>query len=149
MTGTSEFVVRRVDSITKSQEDKRLYRGLELTNGNCQNDKLSVNSILNIKGMKVLLVSDPNTDKSAAAMDVNVGFLSDPKEVKGLAHFCEHMLFLGTEKYPNDNDYNKFLQEHGGASNATTYMDHTMYYFDIVPEHLKGALDRYSAHQLK
>lgn len=33
MTGTSEFVVRRVDSITKSQEDKRLYRGLELTNG--------------------------------------------------------------------------------------------------------------------
>ncbi|KAL1510015.1 hypothetical protein ABEB36_004673 [Hypothenemus hampei] len=127
MAQPSEYVVRRVDNITKSKEDKRLYRGLELVNG-----------------MKVLLVSDPSTDKSAAAMDVNVGFLSDPKEVKGLAHFCEHMLFLGTEKYPNENDYNKFLQEHGGTSNATTYMDHTMYYFDIVPEHLKGALDRFA-----
>ena len=34
----------------------RLYRGLELENG-----------------MKVLLISDPTTDKSAAAMDVHVG----------------------------------------------------------------------------
>ncbi|XP_050296511.1 insulin-degrading enzyme [Anthonomus grandis grandis] len=127
MSNASELLIRRVDNITKSQEDSRVYRGLELKNG-----------------MKVLLVSDPNTDKSAAAMDVNVGFLSDPKEVKGLAHFCEHMLFLGTQKYPNENDYNKFLQEHGGSSNAATYMDHTMYYFDIVPEHLKEALDRFA-----
>lgn len=68
--------------------------------------------------------------------------MSDPKNVKGLAHFCEHMLFLGTEKYPNENDYNKFLSEHGGSSNAATYPDHTIYYFDVVPEHLSNALDR-------
>ncbi|XP_030755591.1 insulin-degrading enzyme [Sitophilus oryzae] len=127
MSSSSEYIVRRIDNITKSQEDKRSYRGLELTNG-----------------MKVLLVSDPLTDKSAAAMNVNVGFLSDPKHVHGLAHFCEHMLFLGTEKYPNENDYSKFLQEHGGSGNAATFMDHTMYYFDIVPEHLKEALDRFA-----
>lgn len=72
-----------------------------------------------------------------------LGFLSDPKEVLGLAHFCEHMLFLGTKKYPNENDYNKFLSEHGGSSNAATYPDHTIYYFDIVPEQLGSALDRY------
>ncbi|XP_018580177.1 insulin-degrading enzyme [Anoplophora glabripennis] len=121
------LILRRIDDIIKSEEDKRQYRGLELTNR-----------------LKVLLVSDPNTDKSAAAMDVNVGFLSDPKEVLGLAHFCEHMLFLGTKKYPNENDYNKFLSEHGGSSNAATYPDHTIYYFDIVPEQLSSALDRFS-----
>lgn len=71
------------------------------------------------------------------------GFLSDPKEVHGLAHFCEHMLFLGTQKYPNENDYSKFLSEHGGATNAATYVDHTLYYFDVVPEKLTDALDRY------
>ena len=38
-------------------------------------------------------------------MDVNVGQFSDPVDVPGLAHFCEHMLFLGTEKYPNENEY--------------------------------------------
>lgn len=50
------LILRRIDDIIKSEEDKRQYRGLELANR-----------------MKVLLVSDPNTDKSAAAMDVNAG----------------------------------------------------------------------------
>lgn len=70
------------------------------------------------------------------------GSLSDPDELPGLAHFCEHMLFLGTEKYPCENEYNKFLSEHGGGSNAATSSEHTTYYFDVVPEHFEGALDR-------
>ncbi|XP_069679683.1 insulin-degrading enzyme isoform X2 [Periplaneta americana] len=120
-------VKRRVDDIVKSAEDKRLYRCLEL-----QND------------MKVLLISDAGTDKSSASLDVNVGHMSDPTHLPGLAHFCEHMLFLGTEKYPSENEYGKFLSEHGGGSNACTYSDHTNYYFDVVPEHLPGALDRFA-----
>jgi insulysin len=43
--------------------------------------------------LKVLIVSDPKADKSAAAMDVNVGHFSDAK-IPGLAHFLEHMLFM-------------------------------------------------------
>lgn len=31
-------------------------------------------------------------------MDVNVGHLSDPEDWQGLAHFLEHLLFMGTEK---------------------------------------------------
>lgn len=70
------------------------------------------------------------------------GSLSDPDDLPGLAHFCEHMLFLGTEKYPCENEYNKYLSEHGGGSNAATSSEHTTYYFDVVPEHFEGALDR-------
>src|SRR5262245_35283574 len=51
-------------------------------------------------GLKVLLVSDPKFNKSGAALVCNVGQIDDPKEREGLAHFTEHMLFLGTEKYP-------------------------------------------------
>lgn len=54
--GYDKKVFRRVEDVTKSAEDKRSYRALELSNK-----------------MKVLLVSDPTTDRSAAAMDVNVG----------------------------------------------------------------------------
>ncbi|KAK6017853.1 peptidase, M16 family [Ostertagia ostertagi] len=96
------------------------YRGLELTNG-----------------LRVLLVSDPTTDKAAAAMDVNVGNLMDPWEIQGLAHFCEHMLFLGTEKYPQESEFYKFISAHGGTSNARTYSDHTSYHFDIKPDQLQ------------
>ncbi len=40
--------------------------------------------------------------------------MSDPDDFPGLAHFCEHMLFLGTERYPGENDYTSYLSEHGG-----------------------------------
>lgn len=45
--------------------------------------------------------------------DLYKGHMCDPKELPGLAHFCEHMLFLGTEKYPVENEYPRFLSEHG------------------------------------
>lgn len=72
------------------------------------------------------------------------GSLSDPGNISGLAHFCEHMLFLGTQKYPKENEYSQFLSEHAGSSNAFTSGEHTNYYFDVSHEHLQGALDRYS-----
>ncbi|XP_059607534.1 insulin-degrading enzyme [Phlebotomus argentipes] len=122
-----EAVIARYDNIVKSPEDNRSYRGLLLSND-----------------MKVLLVSDPTTERSAAAMAVDVGHLSDPDHIPGLAHFLEHMLFLGTEKYPNENDYSTYLAENGGNSNASTYADITKFYFDIVPDKLEGALDRFA-----
>jgi insulysin len=110
-----------------SASDDRAYRHVTLANG-----------------LRVLLISDPDTDKAAAAMDVKarlsrtveiarspcrfrnirsrprpfagyflaprvhghrlqVGHLSDPDGLPGLAHFLEHMLFLGTAKYPDEN----------------------------------------------
>jgi hypothetical protein len=48
-------------------------------------------------GLRVLLCSDPSSNEAAAAMDVHVGACSDPAQVPGLAHFTEHMLFLGTK----------------------------------------------------
>lgn len=68
--------------------------------------------------------------------------MSDPDDLPGLAHFCEHMLFMGTEKYPSENEFSKFLSEHGGSYNAFTASDHTNFYFDIIPEYLESILDR-------
>ncbi|XP_026685109.1 insulin-degrading enzyme, partial [Diaphorina citri] len=72
------------------------------------------------------------------------GYLSDPKDLPGLAHFCEHMLFMGTETYPAENEYNKFLSEHSGYSNAYTSADHTNYHFEVSPDHLEKTLDIFS-----
>ncbi|KAJ3241012.1 Insulinase (Peptidase M16) [Chytriomyces hyalinus] len=93
--------------------------------------------------LEALLVSDPATDRAAAALDVHVGHLCDPAEAPGLAHFCEHLLFMGNEKYPSENEYSAFLSAHGGSSNAFTAADHTNYYFDVKAEFLDGALDRF------
>ena len=115
-------------SIRKSPNDDRNYRHVTLSNGlNC------------------VLISDPTTDKAAASLDVNVGHFADPDNVPGIAHFLEHMLFLGTEDFPNENYYASFLQEHGGASNAYTSTENTNYYFDVLQDHLQEVLKVFSA----
>ena len=93
--------------------------------------------------LEALLISDASADFSAAAMDVQVGSLFDPPQLQGLAHFLEHMLFLGTQKYPAEDEYQSFLAKHGGMSNAFTADNHTCYFFNVAPDHLEGALDRF------
>lgn len=119
--------ITRFDNIIKSEEDKRLYRGLKLENG-----------------IKVILISDGTTDKSACCLACEIGHMSDEDNIPGLAHFVEHMLFLGTKKYPNENEYSSFLSKNSGSSNAATYPDLTKFYFDIMPEKFEDAIDRFS-----
>jgi insulysin len=95
-------------------------------------------------GLRVLLVSDPNFNRSAAALVVNVGQIDDPRDTEGLAHFLEHMLFLGTEKYPDISEYSNYIRSNGGYNNAYTASDHTNYQFEVRHEALPGALDRFA-----
>ncbi len=69
-----------------------------------------------------VMVADPCSTslQAAAAMAVGVGSFSDPQQLQGLSHYLEHMLFMGSERYPDENDYDAFLSKHGGSSNAYT-----------------------------
>ncbi|MDG2077313.1 MAG: insulinase family protein, partial [Arenicellales bacterium] len=113
--------------ILASESDHRVYEALVLSNG-----------------LRVVLISDPTTDKAAASLDLNVGSGSDPDDREGLAHLLEHMLFLGTDRYPKAGEYQEFIRSRGGNHNAYTSVDHTNYYFDIEASHLAGALDRFA-----
>ncbi len=94
--------------------------------------------------LKVLLISDANADKAAASMDVNVGSYHDPIDRDDLAHFLEHMLILGTKKYPEADEYQAFISDNGGSHNAFTSSHHTNYFFDVDTKKLDSALDRFS-----
>jgi secreted Zn-dependent insulinase-like peptidase len=120
-------VTANAASIEKSPNDSRDYRQLVLENG-----------------LKVTLIHDSETDMAAAAMDVAVGAGSDPRDRPGLAHFLEHMLFLGTAKYPQPDAYASFIQQHGGSQNAYTTFADTNYFFEIEASHLAQGLDRFA-----
>ena len=94
--------------------------------------------------MKVLVISDPATDKAAASLDLNVGTNANPKDRQGLAHFLEHMLFLGTGKYPEAGSYQAFISQNGGNHNAYTAYENTNYFFDVRADQLEPALDRFA-----
>lgn len=82
--------------------------------------------------------------KAAAAMCVRTGSFSDPYDAQGLAHFLEHMLFMGSTDFPDENEYDSFLSKRGGCSNAYTETEHTCYHFEVKRDCLKGALRRFS-----
>lgn len=63
------------NNIQKSKLDKKEYRGVILKNG-----------------LRVMLISDVTTNRSAVCMDVNTGTWADPPELPGLAHFVEHQV---------------------------------------------------------
>ena len=77
-------------------------------------------------------------------MDVAAGSFNDPPDYEGLAHFCEHMLFLGTKTFPNENEYSEYLSTHGGYDNAYTSTQETNYHFRVGHSYLKHALDLFS-----
>eukprot|EP00527_Entomoneis_sp_CCMP2396_P004204 CAMPEP_0198156170 /NCGR_PEP_ID=MMETSP1443-20131203/69516_1 /TAXON_ID=186043 /ORGANISM="Entomoneis sp., Strain CCMP2396" /LENGTH=1177 /DNA_ID=CAMNT_0043822953 /DNA_START=143 /DNA_END=3677 /DNA_ORIENTATION=+ len=131
------------DIFLKPERDGRQYRMIKLKQNN----------------LKVLLVSDQMAEGDvgveAASVHVQAGHYDDT--IPGLAHFHEHMLFLGTAKYPKEDEYENYLTQYGGGSaNAYTDMEDTNYYFSITTENkdwenkdssqttegLTGALDR-------
>nr|CCC92481.1 unnamed protein product [Trypanosoma congolense IL3000] len=94
-------------------------------------------------GVKCVIVQDPNARVPAAAMNIRAGQLNDPEVLPGLAHFCEHMLFMGTEKYPMEDEYSNYITKNGGYCNAWTADRGTTYYFTVAQEALVGALERF------
>ena len=103
----------------KPDSDNRAYRLIQLPNG-----------------LDCVLISDPETQTAAAAMAVAAGQLQDPPEVQGLAHFCEHMLFLGNKKFPGESDFDSFCAQSAGYSNAWTSLDRTVYHFMLAHDRL-------------
>ena len=123
-----QLIITNMESeINKSPNDSRVYRYLVLENK-----------------LECILVVDKETIKSAACLHIHVGAALEPKDTPGLAHFLEHMLFLGTEKYPIDTEYSKFISDHGGNENAETSQIGTSYYFDIMNEQFEKALDMFA-----
>uniref|UniRef100_A0A8C8F1N9 Nardilysin b (N-arginine dibasic convertase) n=1 Tax=Oncorhynchus tshawytscha TaxID=74940 RepID=A0A8C8F1N9_ONCTS len=85
-----------------------------------------------------------SSEKQVAALCISVGSFSDPEDLPGLAHFLEHMVFMGSEKYPAENGFDAFLKKHGGSDNASTDCERTIFQFDVQRKYFREALDRWA-----
>ncbi|KAI9770841.1 MAG: Insulinase (Peptidase M16) [Geoglossum umbratile] len=101
--------------IEKPSLDDRAYRVIQLPNK-----------------LEALLVHDAETDKASAAMDVYTGSYSDRDDMLGMAHAVEHLLLMGTKKYPKENDYMQYLNANSGWANAYTASTSTNFYFEVA-----------------
>ncbi|XP_039485852.2 nardilysin [Drosophila santomea] len=143
---TASVVVQYHEAPDKSEGDRKHYRALTLSNG-----------------LRAMLVADSYTDEpsihrasseslnssiehfhgklAACAVLVGVGSFSEPRQYQGLAHFVEHMIFMGSEKFPVENEFDSFVTKSGGFSNAHTENEDTCFYFEVDEAHLDRSMD--------
>uniref|UniRef100_A0A0K8TGT7 Nardilysin n=1 Tax=Lygus hesperus TaxID=30085 RepID=A0A0K8TGT7_LYGHE len=86
---------------------------------------------------------------AACALTVEVGSFSDPVDIQGLSHFLEHMVFLGSEKYPKENEFDSYIRRFGGSDNAFTECEYTTYHFECPEKQLLKAMDIFSQFFIK
>lgn len=95
-------------------------------------------------GIKYVVIMDNESTVANVGIGIKVGSMYDPIDNMGMAHFLEHMLFLGSNKYKEESHFDTMVKQYGGASNAYTASFETVYHFDVLAEHLDEILDIFS-----
>src|SRR5579862_8088545 len=91
-------------------------------------------------GLQVYLKPVPSSPLVTVMVAFKVGSADEDLDNTGLSHYLEHLMFKGTDKImPGDID-RKTLQN-GGANNAYTTEDYTIYHFDFASDRWLNALD--------
>ena len=92
-------------------------------------------------GMQALLISHPSATLAGIAIQVGAGSLSDFDYMPGIAHFIEHTIIMGSEKYPGENDFYDFISQNGGISNAFTSGEVTDVHYQVNTDALDRSLE--------
>lgn len=94
--------------------DDRKYRAIRLTNN-----------------LEALLISDVSTSRCSSSLSVGVGSFQNDDDIIGLAHFTEHMIFLGSKSYQRPGEFEEYLSDYFGITNAFTEDEKTTFYYEI------------------
>src|SRR3989338_5827858 len=90
----------------------------------------------------ITLIVDKNNSKSVAIeIMFKVGSNHESKELAGISHFLEHMLFEGTKKRSTSREIANEIEKFGGEFNAYTTGDRTAFYIKIINKRFETALD--------
>jgi len=114
-----------MNTIEKSVNDNRIYKWFELKNK-----------------LKVIIIKDNNNTNCGALLNVHVGGIHDT--LPGTAHFLEHLLFMGSKKYPDVTNFFDNISKTGGFANAMTSDTDTTYYFSCDSSKFLDILDMFA-----
>jgi predicted Zn-dependent peptidase len=101
--------------------------------------KLQLDTLKN--GLQVLRIPMNSLQSVTVMALVNTGSRYEPEAKQGIAHFFEHIVFKGTEKFPTAHDLSHTIDSIGADFNAFTGKEYTGYYVKSAAEHLDLALD--------
>ena len=92
-------------------------------------------------GLRIITIPMKDTNSATILVMTKTGSRDEDKEINGISHFLEHMVFKGTKKRPNTLAIAEELDGVGGESNAATGPEETLYYAKVNGKHIDLALD--------
>ncbi|MHC5021761.1 MAG: M16 family metallopeptidase, partial [Planctomycetota bacterium] len=90
-------------------------------------------------GLKILLQEKHDVPVVSSYIWYRVGSANEESGATGLAHYLEHLLFKGTDRY-RKGEIDALTLKNGGANNAFTWRDYTAYYFNFASDRWDTAL---------
>lgn len=105
-------------------------------------DSLRPHTEILANGLRVTLRHVPGLKRSAAVLRVAAGSHDAPLAWPGMAHLLEHLLFLGTERFPAGENLMAYVRRHGGQVNARTSERTTDFFFELPPATFADGLER-------
>lgn len=87
-------------------------------------------------GLRVVTVEMPHLHSVEMMCYVGAGGRHEPPELAGISHFLEHILFRGTADYPTSRELEQAFENIGGAVNASTDSETTVYHARFHPDHV-------------
>jgi len=92
-------------------------------------------------GLRIITVPDKNAQAVTVLVLAKAGSKYEKKEINGISHFLEHMVFKGTKKRPTALDIAETLDRVGGNYNAFTGEEYTGYFAKVEKSRFDLALD--------
>jgi predicted Zn-dependent peptidase len=92
-------------------------------------------------GVRVLVSEMPEARSASIAVFVGAGSRLEDRKSAGTGHFLEHIVFKGTAKRPMAADISQQIESRGGAVNAATDKEVTVFWSRLPARHWRVALD--------
>ena len=98
-------------------------------------------STVQSNGLPIHRISLPGTRALTILVAFDAGARNERPEENGMAHFLEHLVFKGGEKYPHYSDVNETAERLGGVLNAYTSHDLVAFHITVRAESAAPAID--------
>lgn len=92
-------------------------------------------------GLRVITIPMPDNPSVTVLVMVEAGSKYETKEINGISHFLEHMVFKGTPRRPKSSNISRELDSIGAQYNAFTSQEFTGYYAKADSRHFDTVLD--------
>ena len=104
----------------------------------------NIETIVLSNGLTIIYCCTPETIAFELSIHINTGSRDESENNNGVSHFLEHMLFRGSQQYPNSVTLAKNMEKFGGEANAMTTIEHTTYWLKGHSEKIVEAIEVFS-----